>query len=245
MLRYLAALPFLLLIPSAGYAQSVQAQVVGTCGTPNSTYVAGKTAPATQDTSGNLCTNATGGGGGGGSVTQGTVPWVVSGGGTAGSAAAGVVTIQGIASMTKLLVTPDSVALPANQSVNAAQFGGSNVVTGTGTSGAGIPRVTVSSDSAITPGGLTSTNLSSTIAVTSTFQSIQVSTAGRKGCVVQNNGTHNMNVFFGAIGSATAGSSVVLATGQAVSCAVGGLGVLTDQVSITGTSGEAFFAAVQ
>jgi hypothetical protein len=34
-----------------------------------------------------------------------------------------------------------------SSSVNVTQFGGSNVVTGTGTSGAGIPRVTVSSDS--------------------------------------------------------------------------------------------------
>jgi len=40
-------------------------------------------------------------------------------------------------------------ALTANQSVNTAQFGGSNVVTGTGVGGAGIPRVTVSSDSTI------------------------------------------------------------------------------------------------
>lgn len=47
----------------------------------------------------------------------------------------------------KLLVTPDSVALPANQSVNVSQFGGSNTVTGTGVSGAGIPRVTVANDS--------------------------------------------------------------------------------------------------
>jgi hypothetical protein len=46
----------------------------------------------------------------------------------------------------KLLVTPDSVALPANQSVNVAQFGASAVVTGLGVSGAGIPRITVSSD---------------------------------------------------------------------------------------------------
>lgn len=46
----------------------------------------------------------------------------------------------------KLLVTPDSVALPANQSVNVNQFGGSAVVTGLGVSGSGIPRVTVSSD---------------------------------------------------------------------------------------------------
>jgi len=47
----------------------------------------------------------------------------------------------------KLLVTPDSVALPANQSVNVSQFGGTNAVTGTGAGGAGIPRVTVSNDS--------------------------------------------------------------------------------------------------
>lgn len=58
-----------------------------------------------------------GSGGGGGSVTQGTVPWVVSGQGTAGTAATGVVTVQGIASMTKLLVTPDAVALPAGAAI--------------------------------------------------------------------------------------------------------------------------------
>lgn len=49
----------------------------------------------------------------------------------------------------KLLVTPDSVALPANQSVNTAQFGGTNVSTGTGAGGAGIPRVTISNDSSL------------------------------------------------------------------------------------------------
>lgn len=46
----------------------------------------------------------------------------------------------------KLLVTPDSVALPANQSVNVNQFGGNAVVTGVGPSGSGIPRVTNSRD---------------------------------------------------------------------------------------------------
>jgi hypothetical protein len=57
----------------------------------------------------------------------------------------------------KLLVTPDSVALPANQSVNVAQFGATNVVTGTGAGGVGIPRVTVSNDSnvIVTPPTLT------------------------------------------------------------------------------------------
>jgi hypothetical protein len=66
-------------------------------------------------------------------VTQGTASNLkaqVVGAGTAGTADAGVLTVQGIASMTKLLVTPDSVALPANQSVNAAQIGGTNTVSG-------------------------------------------------------------------------------------------------------------------
>lgn len=38
---------------------------------------------------------------------------------------------------------------PANASTNVAQFGGTNTVTGTGASGAGIPRVTVSNDSSL------------------------------------------------------------------------------------------------
>lgn len=40
-------------------------------------------------------------------------------------------------------------ALSANQSVNVTQFGGTNVVTGTGAGGAGIPRVTISNDSSL------------------------------------------------------------------------------------------------
>lgn len=88
-----------------------------------------------------------GGGGGGGVVTQGTTPWLVGGQGTAGSAATGVVTVQGIAAMTKLLVTPDSVALPANQSVNNAQINGVTPLMGNGVSGTGAQRVTIASDS--------------------------------------------------------------------------------------------------
>ncbi len=38
---------------------------------------------------------------------------------------------------------------PANASTNVAQFGGTNVSTGTGAGGAGIPRVTVSNDSTV------------------------------------------------------------------------------------------------
>src|SRR5271165_2175240 len=36
-----------------------------------------------------------------------------------------------------------------NSNVNVKQFGGSNVVTGVGASGAGIPRVTLSNDSTV------------------------------------------------------------------------------------------------
>lgn len=95
------------------------------------------------------------------------------------------------------------------------------------------------------PSGVTGTNLSGTITTGGTFQSLQVATAGRKGCTVQNNGTHNMEVFFGPIGSATTSNSVVLSAGQSVYCAVGGVSVLTDQVSITGTTADPFFANFQ
>lgn len=131
-----------------------------------------------------------------------------------------------------------------------------DVYCGTGTPGPGYwqpasatnpcpvnATVTATATVAVVP--LTSTNLSSTIAVTNTFQSIQVLTAGRNGCAVQNNDTNSMWVFFGAIGSATKAKSIVLTTGQSVACAVGGIGVLTDQISITGTATGVFFASVQ
>lgn len=47
----------------------------------------------------------------------------------------------------KILVTPDSVALPANQSVNVAQINGVATTMGNGTSGTGVQRVTIASDS--------------------------------------------------------------------------------------------------
>lgn len=72
--------------------------------------------------------------------------------GTAGSASANVVTVQGVGSMTKLLVTPDSVALPANQSVNTAQVNGVTTLTGTGAVGTGAQRVAVGTDTATIAG---------------------------------------------------------------------------------------------
>lgn len=52
-----------------------------------------------------------------------TNPQPVIGSGTAGSAATGVVTVQGIASMTKLLVTPD-----ANSAINVSQVAGGTAI---------------------------------------------------------------------------------------------------------------------
>lgn len=98
-----------------------------------------------------------------------------------------------------------------------------------------------------TPYAVTSTNNSSTIAVTNTFQSIwiaNITNRGRAGCTIQNNGTHNMYVFFGPIASATLSNSVIITAGNPTYCGFGGI-VLQDQVSITGTSGDAFFAAQQ
>lgn len=47
----------------------------------------------------------------------------------------------------KLLVTPDSVALPSNQSVNVSQINGVTTTMGNGASGTGVQRVTIANDS--------------------------------------------------------------------------------------------------
>lgn len=90
----------------------------------------------------------------------------------------------------------------------------------------------------------TTSNLSTTIAVTNTFQSIEAANPSRNGCSVQNTGTNAMYVFFGPIASATIAKSVKLTAGQSVTCNFIGV-VLMDQVSITGTSTETFYAGFQ
>ena len=64
----------------------------------------------------------------------------------------------------------------------------------------------------------------------------------RHGCSIQNNGTHNMYVNEGTpIASATLTNTWVLATGQLFNCNFNGV-VLTGEIDITGTSGDAFVA---
>lgn len=87
---------------------------------------------------------------------------------------------------------------------------------------------------------------SSAISVTNTFQSVlaaSTSTTGRVGCLIQNNGSNKMYVFFGPVASAITSNSVQLNSGQTVNCESVGGAVLRDQVSITGTSGDRFYAS--
>lgn len=57
------------------------------------------------------------------------------------------------ANSSKLLVTPDSVALPANQSVNISQINATTPLMGAGNTGTGSPRVTIATDQAVLPVG--------------------------------------------------------------------------------------------
>lgn len=96
------------------------------------------------------------------------------------------------------------------------------------------------------PYGVTNHNDSSTITVTGTFQSIWIASAGltgRSGCAIQNNGSAAMYVYFGPIANATTPNSVKLSTGQSLNCETVGGVVIKDQVSITGTSGDRFYAS--
>jgi hypothetical protein len=100
-----------------------------------------------------------------------------------------------------------------------------------------------------------SNNLSGSISVTNTFQSIQAQANNRIGCTVQNGALQStgdqMWVYFDKTNSAncsaaTKSTSLVINPGQTVNCAVGGDDyVLKDQVCITGTSGDTFFANFQ
>jgi len=91
-------------------------------------------------------------------VTQSTSPWVVAGGGTAGAAAAAVLTIQGIAGMTKVLVTPD-----ANSAVNVAQLAGTATAVNNGTVDNGTLRVTMASNSSGILAGVTTVTTVTTV----------------------------------------------------------------------------------
>ena len=90
-----------------------------------------------------------------------------------------------------------------------------------------------------------STNLSGTIASTGVFQSIQGVTNNRIGCTVQNNGSNVMYVYFGTCANATTAASAALLTGQSINCAISYDYVVKDQICITGTTADGYFANFQ
>jgi hypothetical protein len=102
--------------------------------------------------------------------------------GSAGTASPNVLTVQGVASMTKLLVTPDSVALPANQSVNLAQVAGATTATGHGTA-SGALRVELPTDGTglVTVAQPTAANLNATVVGTGTLATQAAPTSSASG----------------------------------------------------------------
>lgn len=88
------------------------------------------------------------------------------------------------------------------------------------------------------PGG--TQNASGAIATTGTFQDIFTS-GGRANCHIQNNSLHTMYVFFGLKANATEDTSFTLAAAASMACADSGV-VRTDEVSITGTQNDKFYA---
>lgn len=84
---------------------------------------------------------------------------------------------------------------------------------------------------------------SAAIAVTNTFQSVFAANLNRSNCIVQNKAiTNSMYVFVGAIASATITKSGLLTAGSSMYCGAFGV-VATDQISITGTAGDVFYAS--
>jgi len=77
----------------------------------------------------------------------------------------------------------------------------------------------------------------STITVTNTFQTLLADNSDRKGCLLQNQGSHVMYV--GVNGSPTTSNSFIVQAGQTFSCLAPGIRV-TQLLQITGTSGDAF-----
>jgi hypothetical protein len=132
-------------------------QCAVTTGAP--TYVTGQTDPLSCDTSGNIRANVTNTVAVSGTVSTtppsnastnvaqlaGTATSVNSGNKDAGTLRVVIATDQPQLT-NKLLVTPDSVALPANQSVNVSQINGVTPLMGNGVTGTGSVRVTIASD---------------------------------------------------------------------------------------------------
>lgn len=107
------------------------------------------------------------------------------------------------------------------------------------------------------PLNVVSNNASTTVTVTNTFQQAlarPTATPGRSGCTIINYGSNTMWVFEDSTAAglpaanvsvtATKAKSVQLAANQGYYCTSGGV-TISSAIFITGTSGDAFYAAQQ
>lgn len=92
--------------------------------------------------------------------------------------------------------------------------------------------------------GKLTTQVKVTISVTNTFQTALAGSGSRSGCLIQNNGTHTMYVFFGSTTPGDTSTSFQLGAGQSISCLASGV-VLTDPILITGTANDVAVVASQ
>lgn len=131
----------------------------------------------------------------------------------------------------KLLVTPDSVALPANQSVNVAQVAGTTTSTNSGTKDAGTIRVVLATDQPALTNKLLVTPDS--VALPSN-QSVNVSQVNGVTPLMGNGvtGTGSMRVTIAS--DTTANSNPYLVTQRPAT--TGGLSIATGSIGATKTS---------
>lgn len=89
-----------------------------------------------------------------------------------------------------------------------------------------------------------SVNASGTITAGGTYQQVFAASPTRTGCQIQNNsaGPTTLYVYAGSLASATHANSMQLVAAQSTFNCTGGFGVQTDQISIDGTTGAAFYA---
>jgi len=141
----------------------------------------------------------------------------------------------------KLLVTPDSVALPANQSVNTAQINGVAPSMGTGVVGTGVLRVVLATDQAAltTPmpvkDARSGTTANSSVTASLTVVTVLAANVNRLGATVYNEGTGILKLQLGASASATV-YTVAMAAETYYEVPFGYTGILTGLWSVVASN---------
>lgn len=110
------------------------------------------------------------------------------------------------------------------------------------------PATTLPMPVLLCPNGNCAGNATSTVTVTDTFQSLWAFAAGRRDCFIQNKGSSPLWVYIGPIAGATKAKAFVLGAAGPLTSGGGWFAcrgtdvTLVDQISITGTAGDAFTA---